>query len=194
MKKLFLFLTFFVLTSFVFGQQYLNNNKFYVSADGDIDSVRILTAESVVENDPYGYNAAFQLAYTIPLTEDTYAHITNADNTLWTLLCANGWSETNDTLTCSMSGSYGGTFAIRGSGGANEDYQVRLYDVTAAAEVAYCWLPFSTTGANNYAGGTMPLCFVGVSGHKYVFEIQNTTDNDDYTTILGVVWFKLMKS
>jgi hypothetical protein len=161
--------------------------------DGNMVVSGTIRCANIVESDKYGYNSGFQTAYTISLTEDNYVQITNATKTLWTYDCGNGFTESGDTILCSLSGYWGGMFTIRGSGGNGDDYNVRLYDVTAGAEVEYMWLPFSCSGGSNYAGGVLPICFNSVSGHRYVWQIQNISDNDDYSTILGFVWFILMK-
>ena len=174
-----------------FGQSFIGvdlttNPKTY-NLDGSI------SCTNIVQSDIYGINESFDESYTIALTRNNWAQITNATQTLWTLNCENGFTSTNDTLICDKHGSWGGMLSIYGTGGNGNDYEVRLYDITAGTEVAGMLAYFTSAGTNNYTGGVVSICFESIINHRYVWQIRNTTDNDDFTTISGKYWMILMK-
>lgn len=160
---------------------YFNNNI------ANLDGNGVFSCASIKLSDPYGYSGYFNgqsSPYTLDLTDDVWVQITNGTNTMITTVCGKAWTESGDTLICSEDIQNYGTFEIRGQGAINDDYQIRMYDVTAGAQVPLIWCPFSAAGNNNYAGASMALCFCGASGHRYVFQMMNTSDSDDFDIMI----------
>jgi hypothetical protein len=172
---------------------YINDNALKICGKDSMVYGGSVCAKNVIQTDIYGFNSSFIEAYTILLTEDIFAKVTNAGDSLWDLNCGNGFTESGDTMICSLDGQWGGIFSLNVTGGSGDDYELRLYDVTAAAQVYDMIAYTSAQGVSNYVSIVLPVCMQSVNGHRYVWQIRNLTDNSDVNTVNGMCWFTLMK-
>jgi len=111
---------------------------------------------------------------------DTWTHVTNATNDLWTGLEATGLTLSGDVMTIQNEGDYVGALTMTISGLATKDFQIRIYNVTTSAQMGYV-VGTTTTGAGNYEDVTLPLYLECSAGDQLRVEIQCTTDGSDPT-------------
>jgi len=147
----------------------------------------------------HGYFAFTGANQSIGGTLNTYAHITNGTNDLFAEIQSNaGIDKVNDTFVFNPS-SYPAAskahmsfhYEIYGNDGVNRDYQVRVYNVTKAAEVPIT--SFATSdGANNYTRfGGRAYCTDCEVGDVFRMELRPLTGNFTFTVVTGNVWIEL---
>ena len=107
-----------------------------------------------------------------------WAHITNGANDLFVSLEADGIALSGDVFTITNAGDYFGKLSITISGLTGKDFQIRLYNITTAAQVGYV-IGASTTGAGNHTNITLPLYIEAAAGNTFRFEITCNTDGTD---------------
>jgi len=109
---------------------------------------------------------------------NSWAWITNAGNDLWTGVEEDGIAVSGDILTIANAGDYFGKLTITLSGLTGKDFQVRIYNITTASQVAYV-IGTSTTGLTNFTNISLPLYIEASAGDTFRFEITCTTDGSD---------------
>lgn len=150
----------------------------------DITTANITTANigSMALTSIYHAYGGFQDAdETITInTKDTWEHITNGTNDLFTGLEADGMTLSGDVITLTNGGDYVGTLSITMSALNGKDYQIRLYNVTQTAQAGY-EIGATTTGATNFTNVTLPIYIESVAGDQIRMEIRCTTDTTNVT-------------
>lgn len=111
---------------------------------------------------------------------NTWTHITNATNDLFTGLEGDGLTLSGDQMTIVNAGDYTGMLSMTISGTATKDFQIRLYNVTQTAQMGYV-IGATTTGAGNYTNITLPLYIEASANDVFQMQIQCTTDASDPT-------------
>jgi len=107
--------------------------------------------------------------------QNTWYHITNATNDLWTGLHANGLTLINDTMIIANTGNYYGNLSISMSGLAGKDFQIRLYNTTTGVMSSY-HIGASTKGLGNFTCVSLSFFMEAIAGDVYRMEIRNITD------------------
>jgi len=106
--------------------------------------------------------------------QNTWYHITNGTNDLWTGTEAQGMSLSGDVLTITNAGDYSGSLSMTLSGLTGKDFHIRVYNITQTAQAGYIQ-GISTTGATNFANVTLPLYIEANAGDTFRMEVQCTT-------------------
>jgi len=106
--------------------------------------------------------------------QNTWYHITNGTNDLWTGTEAQGMSLSGDVLTITNAGDYSGSLSMTLSGLNGKDFHIRLYNITQTAQAGYIQ-GVSTTGATNFTNVTLPLYIEASAGDTFRMEVQCTT-------------------
>ena len=94
-------------------------------------------------------------AETLTLDADTWTHVTNAGNNLWTGLEADGLTLTDDEIIVANAGDYIGNLSLTITGGNSKDFKFRIYNVTKDEVMGY-HIGASTT-ISNYTNISIPL-------------------------------------
>jgi len=127
------------------------------------------------------YGGFQSLATIIAVTQNVYAHITNATNNLWVIPEAVGVTVVNDAFVFENPGDYFGTVSIALSALNGKDYFLRCMNTTTNIQQGYV-LGTSTSGAGNYSIITLPLYLEDVkAGDTFQFQITCITDGTDPT-------------
>jgi len=106
--------------------------------------------------------------------QNTWYHITNGTNDLWSGTEAQGMSLSGDILTITNAGDYSGSLSMTLSGLNGKDFHIRLYNITQTAQAGYIQ-GVSTTGATNFTNVTLPLYIEASAGDTFRMEVQCTT-------------------
>ena len=123
----------------------------------------------------HAYGGFQDAATTITVGDvDTWYHITNAGNDLWTGLEGDGLTLSGDVMTFENTGDYVGSMSIDLSALTGKDYHIRIYNVTTSAQMGY-YMGVSTTGAGNNVPISMPLYLEVSAGDQLKVEIECTT-------------------
>ena len=112
----------------------------------------------------------------ISIGADTWVHITNIGNNLWTGLEVDGFSLVADELIVTNTGDYCGTLSLTFSGGNGKDYLFRIYNLTQV-EVAGYVIGASGAGDGNYTNACIPLYLEANAGDHYqmqIYEVDGT--------------------
>jgi len=119
---------------------------------------------------------------------DTWYHVTNATNDLWTGTESDGFSISSDVMTILNAGDYFGTLAISLSGLAGKDFEFRIYNVTDAAAEGY-HIGVTTTGASNYQELVMPLYIEADAGDQFRMEVRCTSVGSGDPTLVHAIFY-----
>jgi hypothetical protein len=169
MRKLILFLLFIPLLT---NGQILDINR------GNDTGMTHIHGFLKVEKAFHGYGGFQASDFSQALTEDVWAHCTNATNTLWTNSEGDGMSLSKDTMTMNILGDYHGIVTITFSGTAGNEFQLRLYNVTTASQVAF-FQGQTGDGAGNLRQLNLPLYIENdTENSKYVLQVQNISANN----------------
>ena len=103
----------------------------------------------------HAYGGFQNQAETLALDADTWTHVTNATNDLWTGLEADGMTLEDDEMIIANAGDYIGALSITITGGNSKDFLFRVYNVTKDEVMGYN-IGGSTT-VSNYTNITLPL-------------------------------------
>ena len=139
----------------------------------------------------HAYGGFQNAATTIACTVNTWAWITNGTNNLWTGLEADGFSLSGDIMTVTNGGDYFGHISLAISGGVNEDYFLRCFNITQNAQMGYI-IGGTTTGASNYLNLSLPLYLECNAGDTLRMEIKNITNNNDPTVRSAVFYLSYL--
>ena len=148
----------------------------------------------------HGFYAFEDSSVVIDCTKDTWVQITNAANDLFTAIQTNeGFIISGDTITFNSTDSIASSnihilfhWGIDGHGGNNEDFEVRIYDITNDAGIVRK-AEGSGTGANNRIEiGTTSYARTNIkSGNKFILQIMNKTNNNDFTVENGSIYMEV---
>jgi hypothetical protein len=177
---------------------------FPLLAFGQVDGKGTFYADTVRSEFSYtltkhhGFYAFEDSAAAPDLTQNTWAHITNASNTLFTAVQdGQGFVIVNDTFHFNVPSQAGlhphiiFHYGVDGHGGNNEDYEVRVYNVTGGRGVVRK-AEGSTSGANNRIEiGTTAYDSGSNFGDRYVLQIVNRTNNNDFTFENGSIFMEV---
>ena len=137
----------------------------------------------------YGGFQDSSVVITLTNQNDWYM-ITNANNDLWTGSEADGMTLTGDTLTTTNTADYFGNLSLTFSGINGRDFQIRVYNITQAAEATY-HIGATTTGATNFTNITLPIYLEATAGDEFRMEIRCTSTAGATPTVKSAV-FTLM--
>lgn len=167
--------------------------------DGDITGSGNLTVTDIVYTEmlqqrgtwhAYGGFQDLTVSTTIN-TVNVWEHITNATNDQWTGLEADGLTLNNDVMTFENDGDYFGHVSISLSGLNGKDFQIRLYNITQAAQMGYV-IGVSTTSVNNFVNISLPLYIEANAGDQMRMEVRCTTDASDPTLRSAVFYISYL--
>ena len=106
-------------------------------------------------------------------TQNSWYHLTNVGNNLWTGLEADGLTLSGDTMTITNAGDYTGTLSITMSDLQGRDFQIRIYNITKDSESYH--IGATTTGTSNYTNITLPIYIECDAGNTLKVEIRCTS-------------------
>jgi hypothetical protein len=137
-------------------------------------------------------------AVVIDCTQNVWVQVTNTTGTLFTEIQTNeGFIISGDTIYYnkytrpSVFPHILFHWGIDGYAGNNEDYEVRIYNIDNTEGIVRK-AEGTTTGANNRIEiGTTSYDRHAAFGDRYIMEILNRTDNDDFTIENG--WMTLVR-
>ena len=114
---------------------------------------------------------------TLALGANTWTHVTNATNDLFSALEAVGFTLSADVMTIEHGGDYFGHVSLTVSALNGKDYFLRVYNVTQSKEMGY-HIGASTTGAGNYTTISLPLYLEINAGDELQLQIKCTDGTD----------------
>jgi len=120
--------------------------------------------------------------------QNTWYHVTNATNDLWTGTEADGFSLSSDVMTIENAGDYYGTLAISLSGLSGKDFEFRIYNVTQAAVEGY-HMGVTTTGATNYQQIVIPIYIEAAANDQLRMEVRCTSGGSGDPTLVHSIFF-----
>jgi hypothetical protein len=148
--------------------------------------------EVKVKNIPHAYGGFQNQVTTLNLTKDVWSKVTNVGNNLWVGVEGENMTLLNDTMIFNRGGDYFGMITVSISGGVNDDFFIRLYNVTQAKQEGYI-IGATTTGAGNYNPITLPLYFEDIHvGDVFEVQMTNITNNDDVTLRSAVFYISYL--
>jgi hypothetical protein len=103
--------------------------------------------------------------------QNTWYHITNVANDLWTGLEADGLTLASDVMTFVNGGDYFGSLSLTFSGSNTKDYQIRLYNITQTTQMGYV-IGVTTTGNTNFTNISLPLYVEADAGDEMQMEVR----------------------
>lgn len=167
-----------------------------VAVTGDTDITGDLTADDATfagmmrQGETWHAYGGFQdQSVTITTgTVNTWYHVTNATNDLWTAAEADGFSMVDDVLTATNAGDYAGIVSLTISGTANKDFELRVYNVTDSVIAGY-HIGVTTTGAGNYANVTLPFYLEADASTQFRLEIRCTTNPTANPTLQHAIFY-----
>ena len=182
--------------NFAFGQDYgiWSDTKVY----GHLTCDTLTTEFAYIKTKAHGFYGFEDSTVTPDLTQDVWEHITNATNDLFTAVQdGEGFVIVNDTFHFNAPTKAGlhphikFDYGVDGYGGNNEDYEVRLFNVTDSRGVIRK-SGGSTTGVNNRISiGTTAYDNGSSFGDRYVLQIRNRTNNNDFTFENGSIYMEV---
>lgn len=102
---------------------------------------------------------------------NTWYHLTNAGQELWTWDELDGFTLSNDTITVTKAGDYDISLQLSFLGSANQSYSVRFYNVTQAAGIPVAG---ATEGAGTDVSQVVVLTYGELTaGDKIVIQMKN---------------------
>jgi len=154
----------------------------YLKLDGSNDpitgDIKISNSYLTIGKVYHAYGGFQQQSTTIACTKDVWSMVTNSAGNLWQGLEADSITLTNDVMTIVNAGDYFGTMTMTMSANNNEDYFMRVYNLTQSAQMGYI-TGVTGMGAGNYVTLALPLYFECSAGNQLRLEIVNRTNNND---------------
>jgi len=120
--------------------------------------------------------------------QNTWYHVTNATNDLWTGTEADGFTLSSDVMTIVNAGDYYGTLAISLSGAVNDDFEFRIYNVTDSVQEGYK-MGITTTGAGNYQQIVMPLYIEADANDQFRMEVRCISAGSGDPTLKQAIFY-----
>lgn len=156
-----------------------------VTGNAWFDSNTHLLGYAFVHKMYHAYGGFEDSGYTIPLTQNVWTQVTNADNNLWEGSEADGMTIIDDNLVVFNAADYSGSVSLSFSGGQSNDYEFRFYHVTDDTQEGFA-VDASTFGNGNNVNITLPVYFELGAGDVVSLQVRNVTDNDDIILKSGV--------
>ena len=147
----------------------------------------------------HGYFAAQGVTEAIVGATGTYAHVSNATRDLFSNIQSNAGIDLVDDTFVFNPDDYPADsiahmtfdFHIYGSGGANKNFEARMYNVTQAVEVPVTAFINSEGGGNYTHMNSRAYCMNCEVGDVYRLEIRPLDGNDTFTISNVSVWVEL---
>lgn len=157
-----------------------------------------LTAEvAYIKTKAHGFFAFEDSSVVIDCPADTWVQVTNSTNDLFTAVQdGEGFDISGDTITFNQTDNGLNPhiilhWGVDGHAAAGEDYEVRMYNIDNADGVVRK-AEGSTDGANNRISiGTTSYDASADYGDRYILQINNKTDSDDFTIENGSVYLEV---
>ena len=127
---------------------------------------------------------------TLSIDADTWTHVTNAGNDLWTGLEADGLTLDGDEMVITHSGDYSGFLSVTFEGGNGKDYIFRIYNVTQS-EVSGYRIGATGQGTGNYTNVSIPIYLEATAGDHFQFQVY-TTDGTDATFLNSIFHLSIL--
>ena len=154
--------------------------------------------EGFIKNKAHGFYAFEDSAVVIDCTQDAWVQITNSTNNLFTAVQDNaGFTISGDTIYFSQPALAGMIphivfhYGIDGYAGNNEDYEVRIFNVSNNAGVMRKSEGSTTGAANRIEIGTTAYDNTAAFGDAYILQIVNRTNSNDFTIENGSVYLEV---
>lgn len=159
----------------------------FVSRAGDTMTGNLVTSGMIRQGDTWHAYGGFQGATEeLSIDADTWTHVTNATNDLWTGLEADGFSLVDDEMVVTNAGDYTGVLSITFEGGNGKDYLFRVYNVTQATQMGYR-IGATGLGTGNYTNVCVPLYIEANAGD--VLQVQVYVADGTDATFLNSIFY-----
>ena len=159
----------------------------YVELAGDTMTGNLLVTGYVRPTKIWHAYGGFQdKTETVAINADTWTHVTNAGNDLWTGLEADGLTLVEDEMVITNSGDYSGTVSITFEGVNTKDYLFRIYNVTQVEQSGY-YIGATGLGSNNYANVLIPLYIEAAALDHIQLQVYQVDGND--ATFLNSIFY-----
>ena len=175
----------------------INNSILKVSENGAyVDTLQ--TEFSFIKTKAHGFYAFEDSTVVIDCTQNVWVQITNATGNLFTAIQTNeGFSISGDTIIFNEYYRTGFLphilfhWGADGFGGNNEDYEIRIYNIDNDEGVVRK-AEGTTTGANNRIEiGTTSYDRHASFGDRYILQIMNKTNSNDFTVENGSIYLEV---
>ena len=183
-------------------RKYLNDRELGICDDGgrkkivttienDVYTIPFINRDgcSYVQNIYHVFGGFQDETETLSIDADTWTHITNAGNNLWTAMEANGFKFLDDELVVVNAGSYNGVMSITFEGGLTFDFLFRVYNVTQSVQSGY-YIGETGRGVDNYANVCVPIYLEANRGDHFQFQVYEVSGNDAifYNAIFNIAY------
>jgi len=146
----------------------------------------------------HGFFAFEDSAVVIDCTKDTWVHITNTTNTLFLgVQEGQGFDISGDTITFNEA-AQGDLiphviihWGIDGYAAVNEDYEVRIFNIDNASGVVRKAEGTTTGSTNRITIGTTSYDVNSSFGDRYILQIMNKTNSNDFTIENGSIYIEV---
>jgi len=133
----------------------------------------------------HAYGGFQDKAEALSLDPNTWTHVTNAGNDLFTGLEGDGLSLVDDEMIVANAGDYVGNLSITITGGNSKDFKFRIYNVTKAEQMGYD-IGASTT-VSNYTNISLPMYIECDAGN--VLQVQAWCLAGDDPTLRSSIFY-----
>ena len=133
----------------------------------------------------HAYGGFQDKAEALSLDPNTWTHVTNAGNDLFTGLEGDGLSLVDDEMIVANAGDYVGNLSITITGGNSKDFKFRIYNVTKADQMGYD-IGASTT-VSNYTNISLPMYIECDAGN--VLQVQAWCLAGDDPTLRSSIFY-----
>jgi hypothetical protein len=169
-----------------------------VTMNATFEPDTIITEFSYCKTKAHGFYAFEDSAVVIDCVQDNWVQVTNATKNLFTEIQTNeGFTISGDTIIFNEYNLVGGFphvifhWGVDGHGGNNEDYELRIYNVSNTEGVVRK-AEGSATGANNRIEiGTTSYDRHAAFGDRWVLQIMNKTNSNDFTIENGSIYLEV---
>ena len=160
----------------------VDETQFSVDSNGDL---RIEPSGGDVVVDAYirptkiwhAYGGFQDQSETLDIGVETWTHVTNSGNDLWTGIESDGLTLVDDEMVITNAGDYTGSMSVTFEGGQSKDYIFRIYNVTQSAQAGYK-IGATGQGNGNYTNVTVPIYLEANAGDTFQFQVY-TADGTD---------------
>ena len=168
-----------------------NNNGQTVNTTLTADTVDCLKAkiDTLDYTPPHAYIRFADSSTTLSLTQNNYANITNAWDSLYRKLEFVGMSYSGDSLILQVAGDYVLHFQLSFQDGGNDDYEVVVnHEGTIISKGAIS----TQAAADDYTITIPAYIYDAAVDDRVYFQMRNTADNDDATVITSIIFIYLL--
>lgn len=175
-----------------------------VKINGTLDVTKNFSADTITALEIYnktkdhGFFAFEDSAVVIDCTQNTWVQVTNATNNIFDgIQEGQGFDISGDTITFNSSAKADLHphiiihWGIDGFAGNGEDYEVRIYNIDNTAGIARK-AEGTTTGSNNRVEiGSTSYDINSTYGDRYILQIMNKTNSNDFTIENGSIYIEV---